>query len=131
MSEPETVGEWEEKPGSPPGSFRLGLASALAGGDRGEEYPESGRPVQREPGDVFEQHPMPHLDRLLLNHAGAPEDVRHTAPLALDGDRHVRLPRELDVRALELHERLGPSEGADHGALRRAVEGLRRIPGIL
>src|SRR2546427_10496612 len=74
---------------------------------------------------------MPHFDGLLLNHPRSPKNVRHAASVAIDRNGYVRLPGELDVRALELHERFGARERTDHGPSQGAVDRLRSVTRVL
>src|SRR5207245_4554290 len=113
------------------GGFRVTLFSALDGWDRCEEQSESGRPVQCDLGNVFKQSAMPHFDGLLLNHPRSPKNVRHAASVAIDRNGYVRLPGELDVRALELHDRFVARVRTDQRPSQGAVDRLRSVTRVL
>src|SRR5438445_11649740 len=74
---------------------------------------------------------MPYFDGLLLNHPRSSENVRHPPPAVINRNGYVRLPGELDVRALELHDRFGVRERTDHGPSQGAVDRLRIVTCVL
>ena len=112
-------------------SIGVTLPSVLEAGDSRKKNPESRRSVQSQPGNVLEQRAMPHLDWLLLNHPRTSKDIGNAESPMVDGERNVRLPGELEVRAFELHECFGPRRRSNHGASHRAIDGLRRVSRIL